>query len=55
MTRHRKPQALAANDQLHSVQTLVPKLLEEAHPAGFVLFHPLSGAQNLTICNPEST
>ena len=42
------PHALVADDELHAVQAAPTEPLEEADPAGLVLFHPLGGAQNLT-------
>jgi hypothetical protein len=41
-------QALVANDELCAVQAASTEPLEEADPAGLVLFHALGGAQNLT-------
>ena len=40
--------ALVADDELHAVQPASTEPLEEADPAGLVLFHPLGSAQNLT-------
>ena len=37
-------QALVTNDELHTGQTSAFQPLEEIHPAGLVLFHPLGGA-----------
>ena len=42
------PYALVTDDELYAVQATSTKPLEEADPAGFVLFHPLGGSQNLT-------
>ena len=42
-------QAFIANYKFDTIQASSPDLLEEVHPAGLVLFHPLSGAQNLTV------
>ena len=41
--------ALVSNDEFHAVQTTATQPLEEADPAGLVLFHALSGTQNLTV------
>ena len=41
-------QALVANYELYAVQAASTEPLEEADPAGLVLFHALGGAQNLT-------
>ena len=43
------PLALVANNELHTVQPTAAEPLEEAHPAGFVLFHPLGSAQDFTV------
>jgi hypothetical protein len=40
-------QALVANDELYAVQAASTEPLEEADPAGLVLFHALGSAQNL--------
>ena len=37
-----------ADEELHAVQAAPAQSLEEADPAGLVLFHPLGSAQNLT-------
>ena len=42
------PHALVADDELYAVQPASAEPLEEADPAGLVLFHALCGAQNLT-------
>ena len=42
------PHALVTDDELYAVQAASTKPLEEADPAGLVLFHALCGAQNLT-------
>ena len=41
-------QALVAKDELCAIQAASTEPLEEADPAGLVLFHALGGAQNLT-------
>lgn len=41
--------ALVANNELHAIQATPAEPLKEADPAGLVLLHTLSGAQNLTI------
>ena len=41
------PHALVADEELHAVQSAPAQPLEEADPAGLVLFHPLGSAQNL--------
>jgi hypothetical protein len=41
-------QALVAKDELCAIQAASTEPLEEADPAGLVLFHVLGGAQNLT-------
>ena len=43
------PQALVPNNEFHTVQPVAAEPLEEAHPARFVLFHPLGGAQDFTV------
>ena len=40
---------LVSNNEFHSVQATPAEPLKEADPAGLVLLHTLSGAQNLTI------
>src|SRR5699024_8901821 len=40
---------LVSNNEFHAVQATATQPLEEADPAGFVLFHALSGTQNLTV------
>ena len=40
--------ALVADDELYAIQAASTKPLEETDPAGLVLLHALSGAQNLT-------
>ena len=40
---------LVANNEFHSVQATPAEPLKEADPAGLILLHTLSGAQNLTI------
>ena len=42
------PHALVTNDELCAIQAASTEPLEEADPAGLVLFHALGGAQNLT-------
>ena len=42
------PHALVADEELHAVQAAPAQPLEEADPAGLVLFHALGSAQNLT-------
>ena len=42
-------QALVSNHQLDPVQATATQPLEEADPAGLVLFHALSGTQDLTV------
>ena len=42
------PHALVPDDELYAVQAASAKSLKETDPAGLVLFHPLSSAQNLT-------
>ena len=37
-----------ADEELHAVQAAPAQPLQEADPAGLVLFHPLGSAQNLT-------
>lgn len=49
LTLPQHTKTFVANDEFHPIQTLTAKILEEADSAGFVLFHTLSGAQNLTI------
>ena len=44
------PHALVADNELHAVQAASAEPLEEADPTGLVLFHALSGTQNLTKC-----
>src|SRR5699024_5644729 len=41
--------ALVSNDEFHTVQTSAAEPLEEADPAGLILFHTLGGAKNLTV------
>ena len=41
-------QALVAKDELCAIQAASTEPMEEADPAGLVLFHVLGGAQNLT-------
>ena len=41
------PHALVTNDELCAIQATSTEPLEEADPAGLVLFHALGGAQNL--------
>ena len=43
------PQALVANNELHTVQLAAAEPPEETHPTGFVLFHPLGSAQNYMV------
>jgi len=38
------PHALVTDDELHAVQSASTEPLEEADPAGLVLFHPLGSA-----------
>ena len=42
------PQALVADDELYAIQAAPTEPLEEADPAGLVLFHAFGGTQNLT-------
>ena len=42
------PHALVTNDELCAIQAASTEPLEEADPAGLVLFHALGSAQNLT-------
>ena len=48
-------QALVANDELYAVQAASTEPLEEADPAGLVLFHALGGAQKPHESRPHST
>ena len=41
--------ALVSNHQLDPIQATAAEPLEEADPAGFVLFHAFGGAKNLTV------
>lgn len=43
------PQALVPSHQLDPFQLAAGQPLEEADPTGLVLFHSLSGTQNLTV------
>mgnify|MGYP002239866979 FL=1 len=47
-------QALVAKDELCAIQAASTEPLEEADPAGLVLFHALGGTQNLTETCPHS-
>ena len=40
--------ALVADDELYAIQAASAEPLEEIDPAGLVLFHSLSGTQNVT-------
>ena len=44
--------ALVSNHQLDPIQATAAEPLEEADPAGFVLFHAFGGAKNLTVSVP---
>ena len=41
--------ALVSNHQFDSIQTTAAEPMEEADPAGLVLFHPLGGTKNFTV------
>ena len=46
-------QALVTNDELCAIQAASTEPLEEADPAGLVLFHALGSAQSLTETRSE--
>ena len=48
--------ALVSNHQFDSIQTTATEPLEEADPAGLVLFHAFGGTKNLTVpVHPQGT